>query len=269
MKPHDKDCVLSRNEEDGPELERSNFRIKLQDDSVLSTSHDNRNDETELTLCDTSQTAGGNRLIVVKICSKIVQIGKTNNIKINDEQSREEDQENESVDENRKDMSDKPQIQRPKDIAKNSRSQEIESSEESTCSDTPITQESRRIKPRSRKLTPGILNIKVSKSIGPADPSSSCKLFFEISDEVMKELQVFRDNGEWDLFEKATNCLRERLACIENDETSLIIKLEQSMAVCYQNKLEESERMILEVIEKSENIENSSPLKSKYATTSH
>ena len=107
---------------------------------------------------------------------------------------------------------------------------------------------------RTHKKNKGIIDIgTVHKSLPPASTSASCTEFYHVSDDVMMQLQVVRDNGRWDTFEDVVVTLSQKYT---SHEAQIVILLERSMAACYQNNLEESAKMIKTAIDMSKHVEN-------------
>ena len=78
---------------------------------------------------------------------------------------------------------------------------------------------------------------------GPSSSEKSDKLKTR-SYQIMKELHDPRDNGRWVEFEKTTNRLAGKFP---DGDSQISIRLEQSVAACYQDDLERSAAMIKQV----------------------
>ncbi|XP_031563214.1 uncharacterized protein LOC116298800 [Actinia tenebrosa] len=116
-------------------------------------------------------------------------------------------------------------------------------------------------RPRSRSNSSTMNKVYIAeavlKNIPPASPSDSYIQLCRISDEVMLQLQVVRDNGKWELFDDIVVTLSRKY---QSKEAEIVILLEKSMAACYQSRLEESTEMILKAIDMAKETENSSVL---------
>ena len=113
-------------------------------------------------------------------------------------------------------------------------------------------------KPRSRS-NPEVART-VPKNLPPATPSASYLELCRISDEVMLQLQVVRDNAEWEVFDNIIVALSRKY---QSKDAEIVILLEKGMALCYQSRLEESKEMILKAIDMAKETEHSSVLTGK------
>jgi hypothetical protein len=114
----------------------------------------------------------------------------------------------------------------------------------------------RRVKQHSKEKTKD-LGTTVHKSLAPASPSASYHELCKISDDVMLQLQVVRDNGKWESFDDIVVTLSHKY---RSPEAQVVILLEKGVAACYQSRLEESKEMIMTAINMANGTENSSTL---------
>jgi len=128
----------------------------------------------------------------------------------------------------------------------------------------PINEETKKRVRRHKKRSVKPDGKQLTYIIGPAEPSSTDKAFIFMSDEIMMAVQVYRDNGEWEMFAKMTKQMSDKYS--DNMEALMVIQLEQCMALCYQNKLKESEQKILKTERTiaDMNLGNAAELTSKY-----
>ncbi|KAK3706881.1 hypothetical protein QZH41_009780, partial [Actinostola sp. cb2023] len=110
---------------------------------------------------------------------------------------------------------------------------------------------------RSRRKRERAPSTKVHKNMRCPGPSAAYNELCEISDHIMMEVQVFRDNGRWEMFDDIVQRLSREYTSLE---AQIVILLEKSMAACYRNNLEESMEMILKAIDDAKDSENSSTL---------
>lgn len=183
-----------------------------------------------------TETNGGNALFVIKINSQLTQIGMNCSLKWTGHDN----------------------------LRENENDQEFLSQSSDTDQDHEKTKKPTR-KSKKRRLKAAAPDCtQFMKTIGPAELSPTGKAFIAMSDDIMKALQVFRDNGKWIKFEEKKREMCEKYS--GNWEAQMMIRLEQCVALCYQNKLDESEHMMSQAhTEIAEiNSENASSLTSKY-----
>jgi hypothetical protein len=88
-------------------------------------------------------------------------------------------------------------------------------------------------------------------------PHLSYNELCKISDDVMMQLQVVRDNGRWDLFDDVVVTLSHKYP---SDEAQVVIYLEKGMAACYNNRLEDAKDIMTAAIDMASGTQNSSLL---------
>ena len=119
-----------------------------------------------------------------------------------------------------------------------------------TISEISLTLETRdivssRFSKTGRKVKARIQRVPPSRELGAAPLSEECTKLCKRSSWVMHELQSLRDNAKWEDFNKYASDL---LLQFPDADTRIAIKLEQSVAACYQNELERAVQKIDEAL---------------------